>query len=82
MFLFYFSITLAILSSSLYHFSAKSVPSNINFAISLIVTYLVALGITFIAALLLPAENGFASAKSHIIGKAWRPKVLRIFEYP
>jgi multidrug transporter EmrE-like cation transporter len=60
MFLFYFSITLAILSSALYHFSAKSVPSNINFAISLIVTYLVALGITVIAALLLPAESGFA----------------------
>jgi multidrug transporter EmrE-like cation transporter len=61
MFLFYFSITLAILSSALYHFSAKSVPSNINFAISLIVTYLVALGITIIAAFLLPAESGFAA---------------------
>ncbi|MFN8414539.1 MAG: hypothetical protein U0Z26_19325 [Anaerolineales bacterium] len=36
MFLFYFSITLATLSSALYHFSAKSVPSNINFAISLV----------------------------------------------
>jgi multidrug transporter EmrE-like cation transporter len=61
MFLFYFSITLAILSSALYHFSAKSVPSNINFAISLIVTYVVALGITLIAALLLPAESGFVA---------------------
>jgi multidrug transporter EmrE-like cation transporter len=61
MFLFYFSITLAILSSALYHFSAKSVPSNINFAISLIVTYLVALGITILAAFLLPAESGFAA---------------------
>jgi multidrug transporter EmrE-like cation transporter len=59
--LFYFSITLAILSGALYHFSAKSVPSNINFAISLIVTYAVALGITLILALLLPAESGFAS---------------------
>lgn len=61
MFLFYFSITLAILSSALYHFSAKSVPSNINFAISLIVTYLIALGITVIVAFLLPAESGFAA---------------------
>ena len=61
MFLFYFSITLATLSSALYHFSARSVPSDINFAISLIVTYAVALGITLIAALLLPAESGFAS---------------------
>jgi multidrug transporter EmrE-like cation transporter len=60
MFLFYFSITLAILSSALYHFSAKSVPSNINFAISLVVTYAVALGITLITTLLFPAQNGFA----------------------
>ena len=61
MFLFYFSITLAICSSALYHFSAKSVPSNINFAISLLVTYAVAIGITLVIALLFPADNGFAS---------------------
>ena len=60
MFLFYFSITLAICSSALYHFSAKSVPSNINFAISLIVTYAVALGITLIVALLFPAPPALA----------------------
>lgn len=58
MFLFYFSITLAIVSSALYHFSAKSVPSNINFAISLVVTYTVALGITLITTFLFPAQNG------------------------
>ncbi len=58
--LFYFSITLAIASSALYHFSAKSVPSNINFAISLVVTYAVALGITLIVTLLSPADKGFA----------------------
>jgi len=61
MFLFYFSITLAICSSALYHFSAKSVPSNINFATSLIVTYTVALGITLIVSFLFPAENGFVA---------------------
>lgn len=61
MFLFYFSITLAILSSALYHFSAKSTPPNINFAASLIVTYLAALAVTFVLALLFPAENGLAS---------------------
>lgn len=60
MFLFYISIILAILSSALYHFSAKSVPSNINFGISLVVTYSVALGVTLIVALLSPAENGLA----------------------
>ncbi len=60
MFLFYFSITLAICSSALYHFSAKSVPSNINFAISLVVTYVVALGITIVTTFFFPAPNGLA----------------------
>lgn len=60
MFLFYFSILLAIASSALYHFSAKSIPSNINFPISLLVTYAVAFGITLIVALLFPAQNGLA----------------------
>jgi len=58
MFLFYFSIILAICSSALYHFSAKSVPSNINFSISLVVTYAVALGITFVTTFFFPAKNG------------------------
>ncbi|MCE9646936.1 MAG: hypothetical protein K8S20_13125 [Chloroflexi bacterium] len=60
MFLFYFSITLAILSSALYHFSARSIPSNINFAVSLVVTYAVAIGITILVTLLFPAPAGFA----------------------
>jgi drug/metabolite transporter (DMT)-like permease len=60
MILFYSSITLAIFSSALYHFSARSVPSNVNFAASLVVTYAVAIGITIIAALLFPAPAGFA----------------------
>jgi hypothetical protein len=59
-FLFYFSIGLAILSSALYHFSAKSVPSNINFAISLVVTYTVALGITVLTTFFFPAPKGLA----------------------
>jgi len=58
--LFYLSITLAIASSALYHFSVKSVPANINFPISLLVTYSVAMGLTLIVALLFPAENGLA----------------------
>ena len=61
MFLFYFSITLAIASSVLYHFVAKSTPSNVNFPISLLVTYAVALAVTWITALLFPADNGFIS---------------------
>lgn len=62
--LFYFSISLAIVSSALYHFSAKSAPANINFSISLVVTYAVALGITLISAFFFPAPNGlFAEIK-------------------
>lgn len=60
MFLFYFSITLAICSSVLYHFSAKSTPANVNFSVSLIVTYLVALGIVLLTIFFFPAKNGLA----------------------
>ena len=58
MFLFYFSISLAILSSALYHFSAKSTPANINFAISLVMTYAVALIITIVSTFFFPAPSG------------------------
>ena len=61
MFLFYFSITLAIVSSALYHFSAKSTPANVNFSISLIVTYLVALGIVLLSMLFFPVKNGLST---------------------
>ncbi|MBL8102216.1 MAG: EamA family transporter [Anaerolineales bacterium] len=61
MFLFYFSITLAICSSALYHFVAKSTPSNVNFSVSLLVTYAVAFGVTLMTALLFPADKGFAA---------------------
>lgn len=45
--LFYFSIVLAIASSALYHFVAKSTPANVNFTVSLLVTY----GVAFVATL-------------------------------
>lgn len=61
MFLFYFSITLAICSSALYHFVAKSTPANVNFSVSLLVTYAVALGVTLVVTLLFPADNGFVA---------------------
>jgi len=61
MFLFYFSITLAIASSALYHFSARSTPGNVNFSISLVVTYLVALGIVLLSIFFFPAKNGLAA---------------------
>lgn len=56
--LFYFSITLAICSSALYHFVAKSTPSNVNFTVSLLVTYAVALVVTLLGFFFFPATNG------------------------
>ncbi len=58
MFLFYFSITLAILSSALYHFVAKSTPANVNFTVSLLVTYAVAFVVTLFTFFFFPMENG------------------------
>ena len=60
MFLFYFSITLAIVSSALYHFSAKSTPANVNFPLSLLITYAVAIIVTVMIAFVFPAKNGLA----------------------
>ena len=58
MFLFYFSITLAIASSALYHFVAKSTPSNVNFTISLLVTYAIAFVVTLIGFFFFPITGG------------------------
>ena len=58
MFLFYFSITLAIASSALYHFVAKSTPSNVNFTVSLLVTYAVAFVVTLLGFFFFPVKNG------------------------
>ena len=57
-FLFYFSITLAILSSAFYHFVAKSTPSNVNFTVSLLVTYAVAFVVTLLGFFFFPVKTG------------------------
>ena len=61
MFLFYFSITLAIASSALYHFVARSTPVNVNFTISLLVTYTVAFMITLFGLFFFPVRNGLTA---------------------
>ena len=66
MFLFYFSITLAILSSALYHFVAKSTPSNVNFTVSLLVTYAVAFVVTLLGFFFFPATNGITVELKHL----------------
>ena len=58
MFLFYFSVALAIASSIVYHFTAKSIPSNVNFTVSLLVTYTVAVVVTLLGFFFLPAKHG------------------------
>ena len=58
MFLFYFSIILAICSSALYHFTAKSTPANVNFTVSLLVTYGVAFIVTSFTFFFFPAQQG------------------------
>jgi len=58
MFHFYFSITLAIASSALYHFVAKSTSSNVNFTVSLLVTYAVAFVVTLIGFFFFPVTDG------------------------
>src|SRR5512145_318635 len=60
MFLFYFSITLAICSSALYHFVAKSTPSNVNFTVSLLVTYAVSFVVVLFTFIFFPMKNGLA----------------------
>jgi multidrug transporter EmrE-like cation transporter len=60
MFLFYFSITLAIASSALYHFVAKSTPANVNFTVSLLVTYAVAFVVTLLGFIFFPATKGIS----------------------
>ena len=61
MILFYFSIILAICSSALYHFTAKSTPANVNFTVSLLVTYGTAFIVTLFTFFFFPVHNGVAS---------------------
>jgi multidrug transporter EmrE-like cation transporter len=59
MFLFYFSITLAILSSALYHFSQKATPTDVNPAVAIMVTYAVAFGLTLLLSFFIPTQSSF-----------------------
>lgn len=68
MFLFYFSISLAVASSAFYHFVAKSTPSNVNFTVSLLVTYAVAFVITLVGFFFFPVTSGF---KTELVKLNW-----------
>ena len=58
MFLFYLSIILAVCSSAFYHFTAKSTPGNVNFTVSLLVTYAVAFLTTLLTFPFFPIQEG------------------------
>ena len=58
MFLFYFSIILAVCSSAFYHFTAKSTPGNVNFTVSLLVTYALAFLATLLTFPFFPVQEG------------------------
>jgi multidrug transporter EmrE-like cation transporter len=58
MFLFYFSIILAICSMTLYHFAAKSTPASVNFPVSLLVTYAIAFITTLFTFVFFPVQGG------------------------
>lgn len=60
-FLFYFSITLAICSSALYHFAQKEILADANPAVSIIATYVVSLGLCVILLYFIPPQNGFVA---------------------
>ena len=60
--LFYFSIMLAICSSTLYHFSQKQIPADVNPVISVIVTYTVSLILCFVLLYFLPPKEGILQA--------------------
>jgi drug/metabolite transporter (DMT)-like permease len=75
MFLFYFSITLAICSSALYHFTQKQIPSGANPAVSVIVTYVVSIALCLVLLYFLPPENGFISALKQL---NWASYVLAL----
>jgi len=75
MFLFYFSISLAIASSALYHFTQKQIPAGVNLPVSVIVTYVVSLALCFVLLFFLPPENGFMSALKQL---NWASYVLAL----
>jgi multidrug transporter EmrE-like cation transporter len=73
--LFYFSITLTIFSSVLYHFTQKQIPAEANPAVSIIVTYLVSLLVCLILLYYLWPRNGLIVAFKQL---NWASYVLAI----
>jgi EamA domain-containing membrane protein RarD len=59
MYLYWFSIALAVLANVLYHITQKKTPLDANPALTLSATYLTAAAVCFIAFLVIPGRAGF-----------------------
>jgi drug/metabolite transporter (DMT)-like permease len=73
--LFYFSITLTILSSALYHFSQKKIPAGVHPIVSVIVTYMVSLLICFVLLAFIRPQGGVWQAVQQL---NWASYVLAL----
>ena len=62
MFLFYFSVGLAIFSTLLYHLTQKLTPANANPALALIITYATSLALCVMLLTFFPIRNGLRLA--------------------
>jgi drug/metabolite transporter (DMT)-like permease len=65
-FLYYFSISLAILSTLLYHVVQKLTPGNVHPAITLSVTYIVSLALCILVLALFPLQTDLRTAISQV----------------
>ena len=73
--LFYFSITLAVFSSVLYHFSQKEIPAGAHPIVSVVVTYAVSLLLCLVLLYFLRPAGGIWQAVKHL---NWASYVLAL----
>lgn len=64
--LYFFSITLVILSNVFYHLFQKTIPANVNPIVSLIFTYGTALLASFIFLFIYPSKEGISASFRHV----------------
>jgi len=73
--MYYVSVSIAVVSSALYHFSQKATPRGVNPPISLLVTYAVAMLLTVCLLYFMPAQKGIL-AEVHQLN--WASYVLAV----
>jgi len=73
--MYYVSISIAILSSVLYHFSQRATPRGVNPPLALLVTYAAAMAVTAVLLLAMPARRGLLVELRHL---NWASYVLAV----